>query len=106
MDMFTRQDDGSFDQRLQDFHLPLTFSDGGFAEMGWNTNIEVIRVPFTWNGARGAVIQPGRYEYTEYFGFYFGNGSARLTPSFRYSVGEFYNGYKRTYQFGPSVRPN
>ena len=106
MDMFTRQADGALDQRLQDFHLPLTFSNGGFAEMGWNTNVEVVRAPFTLNSARGAVILPGRYEYTEYFGFYFGNASAWVTPSLRYSVGEFYGGYKRTYQFGPSFRPN
>ena len=106
MDMFTRQADGALDQRLQDFHLPLIFSDGGFAETGWNTNVEVVRTPFTLNSARGAVILPGQYEYTEYFGFYFGNASAWVTPSLRYSVGEFYGGYKRTYQFGPSFRPN
>ncbi len=106
MDMFTRQADGALDQRLQDFHVPLTFSNGGFAEFGWNTNVEVIRAPFTLNSARRAVVLPGRYEYTEYFGFYFGNGAARVTPSLRYSVGEFYGGYKRTYQFGPSFRPN
>lgn len=106
VDMFTRQADGALDQRLQDFHIPLSFSDGGFAEIGWNTNVEVIRRAFPLNSARGVFILPGRYEYTEYFGFYFGNASARITPSFRYSIGDFYGGYKRTYQFGPSIRPN
>ena len=106
MDMFTRQEDGALDQRLQDFHLPLSFSNGGFSEIGWNTNVEVIRTPFLLNAPRRVMILPGRYEYTEYFGFYFGNASAVVTPSLRYSVGKFYNGYKRTYQFGPSVRPN
>jgi hypothetical protein len=35
-----------------------------------------------------------------------GDPSARVTPAIRYSFGRFYGGYKRSYAFGPSVRPN
>jgi hypothetical protein len=105
-DTFTRQQGGSLDSRQQDLHLPFFFSDGGFMEVGANTNVEVIRTPFTLNGARRVVIDPARYEYTEYFLTYGGNGAARFTPSFRYSVGRFYDGYRRSYAFGPSMHVN
>jgi hypothetical protein len=105
-DTFTRQDGGALDTRQQDFHLPFFLSNGGFAEIGANTNVEVIRTPFVLNAARGAVIQPGRHEYTEFFATFAGNGADRFSPSFRYSVGRFYNGYRRYYAFGPSLHVN
>ncbi len=105
-DSFTRQADGTLDSRQQDFHLPFFLSNGGFVEVGANTNVEVISTPFALNAARGAVITAGRHEYTEYFGTVAGNGAARVTPSFRYSVGRFYDGYRRSYAFGPSLHVN
>ena len=105
-DSFTRQDDRTLDSRQQDFHLPFFLSNGGFLEIGANTNVEVIRTPFALNPARGAIVDRGRHEYTEYFATYAGNGAARVTPSLRYSVGEFYGGYRRSYAFGPSLHVN
>jgi hypothetical protein len=105
-DTFTRQADGSLDTRQQDIHLPFFLQSGGFAEIGANTNVEVIQAPFALNPARGALVQPGRHEYTEYFLTFAGNGAARVSPSFKYSIGAFYNGYKRTYAFGPSFHIN
>jgi hypothetical protein len=58
------------------------------------------------NGARGASVLPGRHEYTEYFLTFGGSGAARFTPSFRYSIGRFYDGYRRSYAAGPSVHIN
>jgi len=49
---------------------------------------------------------PGRYEYTEYFLTYRPNDAARASMGLRYSVGEFYGGYKHGYAFGPTFRPN
>jgi len=105
-DTFTRQADGSLDTRQQDFHLPFFLSNGGFSEFGANTNVEVIQAPFVLNGARRAIIPAGRHEYTEYFLTFAGNGAALVTPSFKYTIGEFYDGYKRSYAFGPSFHIN
>jgi hypothetical protein len=97
---------GGLDLRQQDFHFSINFANGSFLEPGANTNLEIIRTPFTLNGARGATIQPGRYEYTEYFVTYRADDSARASMGMRYSVGEFYGGYKHGYAFGPTFRPN
>ena len=102
---FNRQDGGALDQRMQDFHFPATFANGSFLEVGYNTNLEVIRTPFTLNGARGARVQAGRYEYSEYFITFAANDAARFSSSARYVLGKFYDGYKRSYVWGPTFRP-
>ena len=55
---------------------------------------------------RAVRIEPGRYEYTEYFLTYRPNDAARASMGLRYSLGEFYGGYKHGYAFGPTFRPN
>ena len=103
---FNRLDGGSLDQRAQDFHFPLNFANGSFVEAGANTNLEVIRTPFNLNASRGARVGTGQYEYTEYFITYRPNDSARLSTGLRYGIGQFYDGYKRSYAWGPTFRPN
>jgi hypothetical protein len=71
-----------------------------------NTYAEVIDVPFSLNGPRRAIVSTGRHEFTEYFALFNGNPAAPVTPAVRYSFGPFYDGYKRSYSIGPSVRPN
>ena len=101
-----RIDGGALDQRQQDFHLSINMQNGTGMEPGVNTNVEVIRTPFTLNAARGARILPGRYEYNEYFFWYRTNGASRFGSSVRYSIGPFYGGYRRSYAWGPEFRPN
>jgi hypothetical protein len=101
-----RLDGNALDQRQQDFHLSISLANGAGIEPGVNTNLEVIRTPFTLNAARGARILPGRYEYNEYFFYYRTNGASRLASGVRYSIGPFYGGYRRSYAFGPEFRPN
>ena len=84
------------------FNLP----NGGFIEIGANLNTEVLANPFVLNAARHAVVGTGRHDYTEYFFTYAGSGAARVAPSFRYSVGDFYDGYRRSYAVGPSFHVN
>ena len=103
---FNRQDGGALDQRVQDIHFPAFFGNGAFVEVGINTNLEVIRTPFMINSARGARVADGRYEYSEYFITYRPNDSARLSSGVRYALGGFYDGYKRSYAWGPTFRPN
>jgi hypothetical protein len=105
-DTFTRQDGGGLESRYQDFHLPFAFQDGGSMELGVNPNVEVVRSPFIINSSRGVRVNPGRYEFREYFVFWNTNSAARLSFNNRYSIGRFYEGYRRAYTFGPSVRLN
>jgi hypothetical protein len=103
----TRADGSGLDLRQQDFHFPLNFASGAFVEVGKNTNVEVIRAPFTLNSARGVKVAVGQYSYNEYFFTYRPNDSAKFSSGLRYSVGEFYaGGYKRSYAWGPTYRPN
>ena len=103
---FNRQDGYALDQRTQEFHFPVNFANGSFLEGGWNTNLEIIRTPFSLNGARGVRVSTGRYEYTEYFITFAPNDSARLSSGARYTIGRFYDGYKRSYAWGPTFRAN
>ena len=103
---FNHADGGALDQRQQDFHLMVQFSNGANMEPGVNTNLEVINTPFTLNSARGVKIQNGRYEYNEYFIQYRHNGASRFGTSARYGIGPFYGGYRRYYALGPEFRPN
>ena len=106
IDSYIRQDGGGLDSRNQDFHLPLAFQDGGSMEVGVNPNTEVVRAPFTINTSRGVQVNPGRYEFKEYFVFWNTSNAARVSFNNRYSIGRFYDGYRRSYTFGPSVRLN
>ena len=106
LDMFARQNGGGLESRYQDFHFPLNFQDGGFVEMGVNPNVEEIRAPFTINSSRGVNVNPGRYEFNEYFVLWNSNPSARASVNGRYSTGAFYDGHRRTYIFNPSLRLN
>jgi hypothetical protein len=105
-DMFTRQNGGALESRYQDFHWPLTFQDSSNMEVGVNTNREEVRAPFTINTARGIRVNPGRYEFNEYFIFWNTNSAARVSLNSRYSIGPFYDGYRRAYTLGPSLRLN
>ncbi len=106
MDVFRRRDGGGFESRYQDFHWPFTFNDSSFVEIGVNPNVEEIRAPFTISTSRGVQVMPGRYDFNEYFVVYRGDSSALFSFTARYSNGEFYDGYRRGYEIGPSFRPN
>jgi hypothetical protein len=106
MDLFTRQQDGGLESRYQDWHLPLNFQDGSFLEIGVNPNVEEVRAPFTINSARGVRVSPGRYSFDEYFFLWNTNSSARLSFNLRYSTGDFYDGTRRGYTVGPTLRVN
>jgi hypothetical protein len=104
MEIFDRRDGLGLESRYQDWHLPFNFHDGGFLEIGVNPNLEEIRRPFTINNARGIQVEPGRYQFNEWFFLWRTNSAARFSFDSRYSVGEFYDGYRRGYTFGPRVR--
>jgi hypothetical protein len=80
---FTRHNGGGLESRYMDWHWPITFQNSTFIEIGTNPNVEVIRQPFTINSRRGVKIFSG---------------------NMRYSTGDFYDGYRRGYNLGLTVR--
>ncbi|MGE5244877.1 MAG: DUF5916 domain-containing protein [Betaproteobacteria bacterium] len=100
----TRTSDGTFDSRYMDFHLPFNFQDGSFMEVGHNTNLEVLTQPFTINTTRNVVVNPGRYGYDENFVTATTSSGRAVSFNGRIGVGTFYDGRKRSYQAGTTVR--
>jgi hypothetical protein len=103
---FSRRDGTGLESRYMDWHWPLTFHDSSFVEVGVNPNIEVIRTPFPINSRRNIRVMPGRYEFNEYFVIANTNSAAPLSFNTRYSIGDFYDGYRRGYTVGTTVRAN
>jgi hypothetical protein len=100
----TREDGGTFDSRYVDYHVPITLQNGTFIEGGVNANTEILNEAFTINSRRQITIAPGRYDYNEYFILWRGDQSATVSFSGRAGSGDFYDGRKQSYQFGPTVR--
>ena len=105
MEMFRRRR-GGLDSRYQDWHVPFSMQDGGFIEFGKNTNVEEIRKPFTLNSASGVTVNPGRYEFSDLFILWNTSSAARVSLNTRYSDGSFYEGTRRSWAVGSSVRLN
>ena len=105
-DVFTRQRDGGLETSYNGFHWNFNFQDGSNAEIGFNPMIEDVPEAFTISNATGTRVNPGRYEYTEHFAFWRTNEAALLSFNTRYAVGNFYDGYRRQLNFGPSMRLN
>jgi hypothetical protein len=106
LENFSRQNNGGLESRYMDWHWPVTFQDSSFVEIGTNPNIEVITRPFIINSRRNIQIQPGRYEFKEHFLLANTNSAARIALNTRYSIGDFYDGYRRGYTVGATVRAN
>jgi len=81
-------------------------NDSGFFEGGVNGNREHSLAPFTLNSARGVRIQPGIYDFNEYFALYRSNNSKRFSYETRVSVGGLYDGTRNGYAFAPTLRLN
>ena len=100
---FSRRE-GGLESRYMDWHWPVTFHNSTFIEVGINPNVEVIRDSFPINSRRNIRVTPGRYEFNEYFLLANTNSAAPLSFNTRYSIGDFYDGYRRGYSVGTTVR--
>jgi hypothetical protein len=100
---FSRRD-GGLESRYMDWHWPFTFHNSSFVEIGVNPNVEVIRTAFPINTRRNIRVMPGRYEFNEYFLLANTNAAAPVSFNTRYSIGDFYDGYRRGYTVGTTVR--
>jgi hypothetical protein len=106
LENFSRHNGLGLESRYMDWHWPVTLQDSTFIEIGVNPNVEVIRQPFPINSRRNINVLPGRYEFYENFLLWRTNGAARVAFNGRYSNGDFYDGYRRGYEFGTTVRAN
>jgi len=95
---------GRLETRLIDYHLPLTLQDGTFLEMGINSSYERLVAPFAIHPR--VSIDPGRYRFTEYFFLATTNRSKPLSVTTRLATGPFYDGYRRQYSGGITLRAN
>jgi hypothetical protein len=103
---FSKRNGGGLESRYMDWHWPVSFQNSTFLEIGANPNVEVIDERFTINSRRGIFVNPGRYEFKEYFVLLNGNSSAPFYMNLRYGNGEFYDGYRRNYLIGGTFRLN
>jgi hypothetical protein len=103
---FTKRNGGGLESRYMDWHWPVTFQNSAFVEIGANPNEEVIDDRFAINARRGIFVEPGRYEFKEYFVLANSNAAAPFSMNLRYGNGEFYDGYRRNYTVGGTLRMN
>ena len=86
--------DGNFDSKYVDYHFPITFPNGAFAEVGQNPTIEALREPFEIGDV---TVPAGIYDFHDWFFFIRPDSSRALQPGFRFGFGPFYTGYKHSY---------
>ena len=103
---FTNRNGRGLQSRYMDWHWPVMFQNSAFIEVGTNPNVEVIDRRFLINSRRGIGVDPGRYEFKEHFLLAFTNSAAPLSLNVRYGIGDFYDGYKRSYTLGGTWRLN
>ena len=103
---FTRRNGGGLESRYMDWHVPVNLQNSTFIEIGVNPNEEVIDERFTINSRRGIYVDPGRYQFKEFFGLMNTNAAAPFALNLRYGSGEFYDGYRRNYTIGGTFRMN
>jgi len=103
---FTKRNGGGLESRYMDWHWPVTFQNSSFIEVGTNPNVEVIDDRFAINSRRGIFVEPGRYEFKEHFVLANSNSAAPFSMNLRYGTGDFYDGYRRNYTVGGTVRVN
>ncbi|MEQ1909827.1 MAG: DUF5916 domain-containing protein, partial [Vicinamibacterales bacterium] len=105
-DQFDRRDGTGVESRYFDQHVVLMMNNSGFFETGVNQNREGNVTSFTLNSARGVKVQPGVYDFNEYFALYRSNNSARFSYETRVSVGDLYDGRRNAYAVAPTIRVN
>jgi hypothetical protein len=106
LENFTKRNGGGLESRYMDWHWPVTFQNSAFVEIGTNPNAEVIDERFAINSRRGIYVEPGRYDFKEHFLLANSNAAAPFSMNLRYGTGEFYDGYRRNYTVGGTLRMN
>ena len=105
-DVFTRQHDNHLETSYMGYHWNVNFQDGSTAEVGVNPQIEDIDESFSLSNSAGVSVNPGRYEFAEYFMFYNSSNARTFSVNTQYRTGRFYDGYRRNLSVGPSLRLN
>jgi hypothetical protein len=88
--------------RFVDFRVPVIFQDGALFEAGRNANFERLFRPFSIQNS--VQIQPADYTFTDYFVSYRSSQARRFGVNLKLQDGAFYDGDKKTYVAGGTVR--
>jgi hypothetical protein len=99
-----QRSNGDLESRYVDYHVLFRFQDGASSEPGINVNVEQLTTPFVVNRRRNIVLQPGRYEFDEFFVWYQPDPSKTVGLTGRFAIGEFYSGTTQSYRAGATVR--
>jgi hypothetical protein len=96
--------EGNMDTRYADYHLPITFQSGAFMELGANTTFERLPTPLLLSRADNVSIPAGGYGFREWMIRGGTDASRRISGNANYTFGDFFTGYKHTYQLGGTFR--
>ncbi len=83
--------------------LDLVFRDGSQFQAGRISSFERHVEPF--NIHLGQMIEPGDYDFDEYYVSFVSDRSRMFAESFQFSSGSFYDGRRRSYQIGGDFQP-
>ena len=92
------------ESRYSDYHVSFSLQNSTFIEAGANQSREVLFEPFKINSRRGVAIDPGQYDYTEWFAIWRTNAAAPFSMIGRWAIGTFYDGDKHNYELGGTMK--
>jgi hypothetical protein len=97
---------GNMDTRYVDYHLPITFQSGANMEIGANTTFERLPTPLLLSRSDNVSVPVGGYGFREWMIRGGTDTSRRISGNANYTFGDFFTGYKHTYQLGGTFRFN
>ena len=100
-DNFTDQQ-GEVVSRYVNARLTFRMQSGGFVSVGRNGSLEQLGEPFEIHP--DATIEPGRYDFADYFALWFTDPSRTFSATSRVSTGDFYSGSKRSVALSGALR--
>ena len=97
---------GKTDTRLMGYGYAIQFQNGSFMEPGFSQLLENVPQAFLISKANNLWVPAGQYKSTEYFMLGMTDRSRKLSGNAHVSAGDFYGGYRHSYNIGASYRVN
>lgn len=90
--------------RVTEISFQTEFHDGGTVSFGRALNFERLDQPFRIR--RSVQIEPGDYNFDNWFAQFNSNPSSRYSGTARYETGQFWDGKRRGLQLGITFKPH
>ena len=97
---------GKTDTRLMSYGYAIQFQNGSFMEPGFSQTLENVPQAFLISKANNLMVPAGQYKSTEYFLLGMTDRARKLSGNAHFSAGDFYGGYKHSYDIGATYRVN